>query len=215
MTGAAFADPQCMRRLVSAGQEGSDCCIDMRCLNSHVRWSGTCLLRGWNDAEAIGASKRTVVLRFGGSVSDAMSQITRFQSLDAVSTYREFLDQLQRHRVSLHVPARKHAAHSTAVTPLTWPSSQRIVDLVSRSQMRAEPSARPAATNLPDGSKRANVACECSEVCTCVGYVIVKGSLNGLSDRTPIAPGVPLTSELAVHVVRRGWLGRQSKLRLT
>lgn len=37
-----------------------------------------------------------MVFRFGGSVSEAKSQITIFQSLDAVKTYLEFLDQLRR-----------------------------------------------------------------------------------------------------------------------
>ena len=46
----------------------------------------THILRGWKDAERMGASKRMVVTRRGGSVSDARSQMTIFQSFEAVRT---------------------------------------------------------------------------------------------------------------------------------
>ena len=62
------------------------------------------------------------------------------------------------------------------VTPFTWPSSHRTVDLVSRSHMRADPSLEPAPTNRPVGSNFAKSACECSDVCTAVGYVMLNGS---------------------------------------
>jgi hypothetical protein len=54
--------------------------------------------------------------------------------------------------------------HSTLVTPLTWPSNQRTADLVSKSQIAAEPSPRPAATYRPEGSNRANDAPATSDV---------------------------------------------------
>ena len=43
----------------------------------------------------MGASNLTVTTLFGGSVSEAKSQMTTFQSFDEVKTYLEFLDQLK------------------------------------------------------------------------------------------------------------------------
>lgn len=68
--------------------------------------------------------------------------------------------------------------YSTLVTPFTWPSSHRTADLVSKSQMAAEPSLLPAATYLPDGSKRTNDAPATSEFWTAVGCVMVNGSMS-------------------------------------
>lgn len=75
-----------------------------------------------------------------------------------------------------HARQAQQFTHSTQVTPLTCPSSHRTVDLVSRSQMRAPPSGRPAATKRPEGSKREMDAPEWREVWTAVGYVMLNGS---------------------------------------
>ena len=64
---------------------------------------------------------------------------------------------------------RERGTYSTLVMPLTCPSSQRTAARVSRSQIAAEPSVRPAATYRPEGSKRASEACEGRDVCTAVG----------------------------------------------
>lgn len=50
--------------------------------------------------------------------------------------------------------------------------------LVSRSQIVADPSILPVPMYLPVGSKRANSATANSDVCTAVGWLILKGSVK-------------------------------------
>ena len=135
------------------------------------------LFRGWKYADTTGASNRIMALRLGGSVSDARSHTLTFQSLLPVRTYLAFREKLSTRDVSARsIPALNKTTHSMVVTPLTCPSSHRTVDLVSKSHIRAEPSLEPAPTNRPVGSNFANVACECNDVCTAVGYVMLNGS---------------------------------------
>lgn len=137
-------------------------------LKKHIGQSATnYLFLGWNDAEITGASKRIVQCRCGGSQAEARSQTSTFQSLDEVKTYREFRDQLRQKNQLPKGPYKSHqnkGTYSILVTPLTCPSNHRMGARVSRSQISAEPIARPAAMNLPVVSKRAICAPAKSEV---------------------------------------------------
>jgi len=53
------------------------------------------LLRGWNEAEMTGTSKRTVARHCGGLISTVRSHMITFQSLEDISTNREWHDQLR------------------------------------------------------------------------------------------------------------------------
>ena len=72
-------------------------------------------------------------------------------------------------KTETHKKRNPNHTHSTLVTALTWPSSHRTVLFVSKSHIRAEPSARPAATKRPVGSNLEKEACEYRDVWTAVG----------------------------------------------
>ena len=113
--------------------------------------------------------------RLGGSVSEAKSHTITFQSFDEVNTYLEL--RLQLHARSQFnslqndflLKEKRKVTHSTLVMPLTWPSSHRTVVRVSRSQIQAEPSGRPAAMKRPEGSNLAKDAWARKDVWTAVG----------------------------------------------
>ena len=127
------------------------------------------LFLGWKDAELAGASNLIVVFLCGGSMSEAKSQTITFQSFEEVNTKREFRDQLLRVMNTHSVAQWPYMTHSTLVTLLTWPSSQRTGARVSRSHMAAEPSLRPAATKRPERSNLAREHWDGREAWTAVG----------------------------------------------
>jgi hypothetical protein len=128
----------------------------------------THLFSGWKNALTTGASKRIVQYLCGGSSFEARSQTTTFQSREAVNKNREFRDQLFTN-VSLKPINERHFAHDNPVTVLTWPSKCRTTAWVARSQSKALPSRRPAATKRPVQSKRAITAPESRVARTVVG----------------------------------------------
>jgi hypothetical protein len=89
-------------------------------------------------------------------MSEARSHTITFQSFEEVNTNRELRDQLWKAMNTHTISDGLCMTHSTLVMPLTWPSSQRTAARVSRSQMAAEPSLRPAATKQPELSNRAS-----------------------------------------------------------
>lgn len=98
------------------------------------------------------------------------SHTMTFQSFDDVSMNLEFLDQLQQIRQPKETSATPvQETHSTLVTALMCPSSQRTGERVSRSHKAADPSFRPATMNRPEGSNLVRMAPETREVCTAVG----------------------------------------------
>ena len=67
------------------------------------------LLRRWNEAEMMGASKRMVAWCCGGLISVARSHMITFQSLEDVSTNREWHDQLRAGREEALRTAREQS----------------------------------------------------------------------------------------------------------
>ena len=104
-----------------------------------------------------------------------------FQSFDVVRRYLEFRDQLQRESCLSHVARTlRLGTHSILVRGFTCPSSHLIAFFESMSQINADPWCWAVAMNLPEGSKRANIAFAEREVCTAVGYCIVRGSVRSV-----------------------------------
>lgn len=102
-------------------------------------------------------------------MSEARSHTMTFQSFEEVNTNRELRDQLSKVINTHTMTDGLYMTHSTLVMPLTWPSSQRTAARVSRSQIAAEPSLRPAATKRPEQSNLASEHWEGREAWTAVG----------------------------------------------
>ena len=86
--------------------------------------------------------------------------------------------------------ASRSVTHSILVRGFTCPSSHLIAFFVSMSQIKADPWCCAVAINLPEGSKRANIAFAERDVCTAVGYCIIRGSVCKFErNPCPVAAG--------------------------